>query len=225
MKILPGFEIEENFISIKMTPPTINKHIEKLIKKLGATHEPDYIDVEPEPGAEVGDCFPAVQKKIASDGGKMIMGWQIWQSKNIVEAECHAVWEDPEGEIHDITPKSIGINRILFVEDADMVYKERQVDNIRMNITNNKLVDDLIGVSQAIHRFDNKGERADLYDLSDVLTEKEIKHREYLLELKERINAILSQNGNRDSLCPCGSSSKFRDCHGKDLAKRIAKEV
>ncbi len=59
----------------------------RLLKKVG-THEPIYLIVEPEPGAQVNDCFPAVQRKVRELGGKMVMGWQVWKSPNLVEAEC-----------------------------------------------------------------------------------------------------------------------------------------
>ena len=80
-------------------------------------------------------------------------------------------------------------------------------------------------VCKAIHRFDNKGERALLYELTDVLDERQKQHRHYLLELKEIINFILHNNGNRKSLCPCGSNIKFRVCHGKDMNSRILRDI
>jgi hypothetical protein len=208
-----------------MTPNIIDRDIKKLLDKLNASHEPVYLNVEPDTNAELSDCFPVVQKKVQKCGGRMIMGWQIWKAKYLVEAECHAVWEDNEGDLHDITPKPYGINRILFVEDENLVYNGKQIDNVRLNITSNSLVDDLINVCIAIHKFDNKGERAELYDLSTVLDSSQLKHKYYLLELKEIINFILQNNGNRNSFCPCQSGKKFNECHGKNLNQMILKDI
>jgi len=208
-----------------MTPEIDDKEVQKLLKKLNASHEPDYLKVTPEPNAEAKDCFIVVQEKVKKDGGRMIMGWQIWKGKHLIEAECHAVWEDKNEELHDLTPKEFNVDKIIFVEDEKLVYEDKQIDNLRLNTTNNELVDDLIEVCQAIYRFDNKGVRATLYDLSSVLSAEQFKHKEYLMMLKEFINVILARNGNRKSLCPCQSGDKFRECHGKELRKRIQKDI
>lgn len=208
-----------------MTPRIEDKEVQRLLKKINATHNPDYLYVTPEVSAKAKDCFVVVQDKIKKDGGRMIMGWQIWKGKHLVEAECHAVWEDSDEELHDLTPKEIYVDKIIFVEDENLVYEDKQIDNVRLNTTTNKLVDDLIEVWEALYRFDNKGERATLYDLSSVLNEEQLKHKKYLMMLKEFINVILTQNGSRKSLCPCQSGKRFRDCHGKDIRKRIQKDV
>lgn len=127
-----------------MTSQIEDKDVQRLLNRLNATHEPDYLDVTPEPGVNVRDCFVAVQEKVKQDGGRMIMGWQIWKGKHLIEAECHAVWEDEDQMLHDITPKDIPVSRILFVEDENLIYEEKQIDNVRVNLTNNDLVDDLI---------------------------------------------------------------------------------
>ena len=155
----------------------------------------------------------------------MIIGWQIWKGKYLIEAECHAVWEDNDEELHDLTPKEFAVTKILFVEDDKLIYEDKQIDNVRLNIKNNPLVDDLILVCEALFRFDNRGNRATLYDLSNVLTDEQIQHKEYLVEMKELINSILRSNGNRKSLCPCQNGVKFVDCHGKDLLKKIKKDI
>lgn len=210
-----------------MTPDKITPIVRIMIEKLDATHEETYLPLEPEKGAEERDCFPVVQKKVEQCGGRMIMGWQIWETKHLVEAECHAVWEDEDGDLHDITPKpeSLKIDRILFVEDGNLIYEEKQIDNIRINKSKINLVDDLIEVCKAIHRFDNKGERAYLYELTDVLNDEQKTHRAYLVELKDCINFMLERGMNKKSLCPCGSTLKFIDCHGYNLRKRIEKDI
>lgn len=208
-----------------MTPNKITPAVRILINKINATHEELYLTVEPEKDAEELDCFPTVQKKVEQCGGKMIMGWQIWETKHLVEAECHAVWEDENEELHDITPKPRNIDKILFVEDANLKYEEKQIDNIRINKSKNNLVDDLIDVCEAIHRFDNKDERAYQYDLTDILNDEQKTHRAYLNELKDCINFMLEKGSNKQSLCPCQSGPKFIECHGYNFKKRIEKDI
>lgn len=206
------------------TPDENNKDIIRLLKKVNGTHTPLYLDIESEPGAMKSDCFPIVQRKVEAAGGKMVLGWQLWETNNIVEAEFHAVWEDPDGELHDITPKDGGVTQILFVEDENLVYDGRQKDNIRRNTTTNPLVDDFIKVSEAEFRFLNKGERADLYELRD-LTESQYAHLSTLKELKGMIGAMILHNAKRKSRCPCPSGLAFKDCHGKNLANLLAKDL
>ena len=169
-----------------------------------------------------------VREKVKNAGGRMILGWQIWETKYLVEAEFHAVWENPNEELIDLTPKEItNINKILFVEDENLVYEEKQVDNVRLNISSNELVDDLISVSQAIFRFNNRGPRAELYgaDLIASLNETEINHIKYLQVLQEMISSLLFLKGRRTSSCPCNSGKKFKECHGKNLLPRVSKIV
>jgi len=208
-----------------MTPIKIDKDIEKLFKLLKASHDYTFLDVEPELGAQPNDCFPVVQSKVKLAGGKMILGWQIWKTKYLVEAECHAVWEDENEELHDITPKKNGSTKILFVEDENLKYEGKQVRNIRLNISNNRLVDDWISVLDAIHEFNNRGERAYLYNLEGVLNSEQFDHLVYLRDLEGIISTLLFKNGKRDSHCPCGSGSEFRNCHRQGMENRITKEV
>lgn len=207
------------------TPPAINDlNLRVLLKKVNATHEPIYLEVTPEPNAKLNDCFPAVQKKIEQDGGKLILGWQIWKSDYIIEAECHAVWEAPDGELRDITPKYESIQEIMFVEDDNIKYEGRQIDNIRLNITHNKLVDDLILVAEHIFIFENIGERANSYDLTEMLTNKQKEAWLYLKALKDLINLSIQDGRNKENRCYCNSGKLYKNCHGKDL-KEILKNA
>ena len=208
-----------------MTPERIDKDVEKLLKKLKASHEPVFLDVTPEMGAEVGDCFIIARNKVKKEGGNIVIGWQIWKKGDLIEAEAHAVWADNNEQLFDLTPKEGNVSKILFVEDEEMVYEDRQIDSVRLNLGNNPLVDDLIAVCEAIHRFYNLGERADLYDLSSILTREQITHAEYLKQMQEYISVILYRNGKRKSPCPCGSGIAFKGCHGLNLANRIARVV
>lgn len=203
----------------------VDNKIQKLIEKLNASHAPILLDVEEEVDSKVMDCINNVKRKIERESGKMILGWQIWKTYHLVEAEFHAVWEDQDLNLHDITPKGIPVEKILFVEDEKLQYDGRQKDSIRINITNNKLVDDLIKVCEAIYRFDNREERALIYDLSTVLNETQLQHKLKLLKIRDYIKSILNFDGNEKFLCPCQSQKSFHLCHGKDLELIIQKDI
>lgn len=62
----------------------------------------------------------------------------------MIEAELHCVWQDNKGQLVDITPKVDNEETALFVTNPNEKYCGITRDNIRVNITENKLVDDLI---------------------------------------------------------------------------------
>lgn len=77
----------------------------------------------------------------------------------MVEAEFHAVWLSPEGQMIDITPKPHGETQILFVPDDRLGYSGVTVDNKRMPLRDDQLIRHFIAASEAITRVMNKGER------------------------------------------------------------------
>lgn len=204
-----------------MTPETIDDDVKKLLKIIGAGHEPIYLDVLPESYAEVVECFPAVQKKILRDGGCQQLGWQIWKTKNIVEAEFHAVWKSPNGELRDITPKHLDIPKILFLPDPNAKYIGAQVDNIRLNITNNRLVDDFIEVCKAIFKILNKGNRKFEYRL--ILNTRDQELHEFMQQMKSDLSLMIKDNLSRNSPCFCKSGNKYKHCHGNKLNKALSR--
>ena len=63
-------------------------------------------------------CFDGVLEKVRRDGGGVRLGWVIWEWPNaFLNAEFHAVWIDPAGQLVDITPKPLGEKSILFAPD------------------------------------------------------------------------------------------------------------
>lgn len=198
-----------------MTPNEICSDIRFLVSKIGAKSEPVFLPSRPEAGAPLNECFPTVDKKVESAGGKKMLGWQIWKTPLLVEAEFHAVWESPEGEVIDITPKSLPLEKILFLPDEIAVYEGKQVNNIRVNTTGNQLVDDFIAVCNAIFRIENKGDRAFKYELS--LSGDEAQAHHILTKARELLEIMSFQGMNKKSPCFCGSGKKHKACHGKKI--------
>lgn len=109
--------------------------------------EYDYeiIPVAVEDYSEALQCFPNVEEKVKRDGGKIHYGWSVHFNKNlIIEAERHAVWEDENGDLICITPNPFGLDEVIFLSDDIPVADNLLIDIVRMNITNNPLVNDWI---------------------------------------------------------------------------------
>jgi hypothetical protein len=208
--------------SIQRVPEKIDHRIASLIEEIGVSEEPLYIDVTPEPYAEVKECFSAVNRKVGKDGGSRQLGWQIWQIPDImIEAEFHAVWKSPKGKLVDITPKSKPINRILFVPDCNSKYDGSQRNNIRLNLSGNRLVDDFIRTSDAIHRLMNKGQRAYMREID--LSDDEALTYQSLLDIKKMILQMAVAGKSINALCICGSGKKYRFCHALILSGLLEK--
>lgn len=194
------------------TPSAINRHVRQLIDKLVHNGRAQYVEVSPEPDAQINECFPNVATKIARDGGRMLCGWQVWEWPHVmVEAEFHAVWRSPEGGMTDITPKSQGEKRILFVSDPRRAYEGTVVDNVRHAIRDDLLVHHLIKVSEAITRVMNRGARATEYGYVSV-PEHEIGP---LVTARDLIGTSLILGRRDHDPCMCGSGSKYKRCHGR----------
>lgn len=204
-----------------MTPSEIDTEVARLIQQVGAGTRPIFLDVVPEPYAKVAECFPAVEEKIRRDGGGQQIGWQIWKTKILVEAELHAVWVSPDGQFVDITPKQVPTDRILFLPDLNAKYHGCQIDNVRLNITDNFLVDDFISVSEAIFRLENKGERAMQREIS--LSGQDAQLHQALHQTKAGIYFMLQQGKSRNSSCFCNNGLKYKRCHGNGLADVLAR--
>lgn len=202
-----------------MTPEKIDHDINRLISQLKSTEQPVYVPHRPAQHAQINECFPAVAEMVSTNKGSMCLGWQIWKTSLLVEAEFHAVWRSPEGELIDITPKPIALQKILFLPMPLATYDGAQVDNVRLNATGNNIVDDFILVHEVIFKIENKGARAYQYELQ--LTGIEAQIYAFLQDLKIRLNIMASQGLTKRSPCFCGSKMKYKNCHGRALESAL----
>lgn len=130
--------------------PANTNDIIRLLNKLGVKEDPVIVPVQPEIYAQLHECYFNVMEKVRRDGGHLHCGWHISPyGRFIVEAERHAVWEDDKGNLIDISPSEIHEEKILFVSDkTDDIDLCMKTDNVRLNITNNKVVDDFISLCE-----------------------------------------------------------------------------
>jgi len=211
-------------INIKPHTPSENdKDVIRLLDHIDAPYDPLKIAIKAKRGAELSDCTNIVEAHVKKHGGKVVYGWQIWKSSILVEAEFHAVWENQKGELVDLTPKPPGFTHILFAEDDRIVYDGKQIDNVRLNITDNLLVDHFIEASKAFYRLQNNGEKALLHgkDYEDSLSEEEVNRLQSCFQLKQLLHTMIQVGATVDSVCLCGEPKAYKDCHGKDFNKFI----
>jgi len=201
-----------------MTPKTIDQNIKKLISMICNEPEPIFIDVIHENYAQIGGCFPAVHEKINRDGGDKIIGWQIWDHGFMVEAEFHAIWKSPSGILIDITPKPIKTDKILFLPETNKKYEGKQVDNVRLNTSENFIVDDLIILSEMIYNHLNKDDLENQHG-EIRLHGKDAALYNAFIQIKKGILSMIHNGQSRNSKCFCGRDFKYKHCHGKDIVE------
>lgn len=196
-----------------IVPKLSDPYLHRLLTLVDATHEPILVEVEPEPSTQINDCFNIVHRKVECSGGKRICGWQITKGKFIIEAEAHAVWERPDGTLEDLTPKIMPWSKILFVEDEKLTYHGKQINSFRLNMTANKIADDLIILCERIFEFENYGQRADNHDLTALLNEQQKKHWIALQQWRQNLSLFLNSGAKPTSPCYCNSGLTFDICH------------
>jgi hypothetical protein len=167
-----------------MRPPKLIKpYVLRFCRSVVTDAAPIYVPCRPLPGAPANDCFPIVERQVASAGGESIFGWSVWEwPKVFIEAEFHAVWKQPDGSLLDIAPKALPIPRVLFIPDPRRVYRGRQIDNVRLPLCKDKAVKRLCELSTLIFKELNAGALADVH--GEVAASEQCVR--YLME-KERV--------------------------------------
>jgi len=203
--------------------PEINdSDVLHLTKLIPGHSKPIYVDVNTIPEAKINSCIQAVNEHILNNGGEIIYGWQLWKNQFYIEAEFHAIWKNDLGKLIDISLKNLDTSNILFVPNYKHKYTGQQINNIMLNISNNKLVDDFIELNKAIYRLKNKGDlKYFTGNLNDVLNEREINDILKLEAVKNYIYSMFYFGGTINSNCYCSSGISYKDCHGKNFIHQI----
>lgn len=205
--------------SIFISPKEENQFVKKLLGKINSEFEPEQVPVIIEKYSERLNCFRNVDRKVELDGGKVHYGWVIYQTNILCEAERHAVWENENEELIDITPREIDFDQIMFVSDNDFEYRGQIIDNYRVNITKNKVVDHFIKVCETLSKFYSLGTRKDDWELE---IESHVGKIIYEYEgLKSQLELYIINGGNLRTKCICGGNKNYKNCHGKTLIERI----
>lgn len=201
------------------TPARIDASVRRLIEAVSPGMQATYLDVRAEPGATVNGCFSNVQAKSARDGGRMLCGWQLWEWPGVLmEAEYHAVWLSPGGDMVEITPKPHGEASVLFVPDERRGYDGQMVDNVRMALDPDQLIEHFIRISGAIVQVMARDGRPIRHGRAWVPPERIAPLRQVQRFLGHAIHSGLREHDP----CLCGSGSHYRRCHGHELELALA---
>ena len=198
-----------------ISPIEIDRFVQKLLDKINYEFDPEIIPVVIEPYAKIRNCFQNVDEKIKRDGGNVHYGWAIFKSDILCEAERHAVWENADGDLVDITPRELEFKQIMFVSENDFVYKGQLVDNIRINITDNPIVEDFITVCESLEQLYTYGQR-----INDEQLNIPAPAAKLILEyenLKAAYLVYINLGGRPKSKCICGGQKNYKNCQENEI--------
>jgi hypothetical protein len=142
-------------------------HVLEFCDSVVSGQPPVLVPHEPLANKPMLECLTIVPEHVARHGGKQLTGWAIWEGTHIIEAEFHAVWQDPEGRIVDLTPRppELDLVSILFLEDPSREYTGRQIDNVRKPLVDSFNVKRLIKLMERRFEILNEGDLADQYEI------------------------------------------------------------
>jgi len=194
-------------------PKDIFPYVIDFANSVTAKDRPIFLQVSAGTNDIIRECVKNVESHIKEFGGKQIFGWKIWEWYGImIEAEFHTVWCSPVGTLKDVTPNDPNIQQILFLPDTDLKYENRQIDNIRKSLNEDKNTLAYIKAHESLFEFMNRGERALIHGEMEFSKEE---MNEYInLQLNISKLGMLLDNSipKRNDLCRCGSGKKAKKC-------------
>jgi hypothetical protein len=197
-------------------PHELYPHVIDFCNALVSGAIPVYLSVEGGPADIVGDCVSNVRRHIAAGGGNAVLGWSIWEWHGVmIEGEFHMVWGDPNGALHDVTPKPTPMARILFLPDQKVQYDEQQINNVRRPLIEDERLAEFIGVADKEYEIMNRGERANQHGAIEFSREEYMELQRLQLRKALIMERILMNEPGRNDLCRCGSGRKWKRCHGQ----------
>lgn len=164
-------------------PKTIKPYHLTFCRKIVKSQTPSLIPVFPDKDSLENNCFENVENYVRKHGGSMLIGWTIWEWRNVmIEAEFHAVWQNSEGQVIDITPKEHHEREILFLNDPYRKYSGHQVDNRREALNHDKNVKEFIEVCSRIYELQNSGDLKEQHGLLVVDDAVALQHEQLMIQ-------------------------------------------
>jgi SEC-C motif len=192
------------------------------------------VRVRPAPKAMESCCYQNVNEKVRLVGGKMQLGWAVWQHENLfVEAEPHAVFDPGNGQPWtDPTPNSFPdggkCREILFVPNDGTRDPNSTVieDNIRIPLVDDPRVAEALKLSSKrialVNKIPKEWTPEGLmyhYPPGALMQIMELESRAGMLLAAATESSTLSKSPHtiaRNSSCPCGSGKRYKRCCGKE---------
>lgn len=195
------------------TPISISDEITSFCHGIIAGVRPKYVRVQPVKFAMPNECFTNVPERIALRGGSQLNGWavRIWPGV-FMEAEHHCVWQKPDGNLLDITPKILATKKILFLPDPAREYDyehEQRLDNIRSSLTDDADVTEFLELATSLHNLIEKSsEGRGRISMPDSNEHSRLRGR----AIKAEYKLMKKYLGPKDP-CWCQSGKPLGKCH------------
>ncbi len=107
-------ELDDDLFSGEVVPDPAAPHVQALLAELGAG-EAATIELRDDHLGIYGWTDAGIRARIAADGGAIRYGWRLREWPEVLlTAERHAVWEEPDGTLVDITPSNTESSVSLF---------------------------------------------------------------------------------------------------------------
>lgn len=185
---------------LNQVPSATAPHIVAFCESINPSTTAVVVPSSPPPSAAQLDCFITVADQVAQQGGQSIIGWAIWEVPGaFVEAEFHAVWQKPDGEYLDLTPRSTPFPQILFLPDPMRTYEGKQVDNVRKALVKDQLVIRFLFLQSQRFALLNRGALADQHGLVE-LTPRAAKEYHAIEKELELVGRRLSKRLDRTAI-------------------------
>jgi hypothetical protein len=186
------------------TPIKTTDEILAFCSEIDSTYKPIFVPVKPVDGVRFNYCLTDVPAYSEKNGGSVQFGWMIWECSNVfLEAEFHACWFSPEGDLIDITPKTGNENKILFLPDSQRKYEHKAVANKRKALVDNKVTRFWLECENKKDELRAKYFKND--EIDDIAANAEFDNW-LAIRTKKR------QKIGRNDPCPCGSGKKYKRC-------------
>lgn len=151
------------------------EHVRDFCKTVDSGSQPVSVRCSPVFGA-INDCFPQVERRVIESGGNLVLGWAIWEiTGQLIEAELHAVWQKPDGQLLDIASRPIRFDSITFLPDTKRLSYARQIDSIRQPLNSDPRILEFISLLSQKFAVLNEGDLADQTGIIDISAETERK--------------------------------------------------
>lgn len=209
------------------TPRIITDRILGICREINADVQPVYVNYLPAAGAEKNDwfdketgafysdrCFANVTEQVKKYHGKKIVGWIFLKWANMMlEVLPYCVWENPEGELADITPMDGEKRNILFLEDKNLLPLVG-LRRVYIPLTDSPIVARLIELAEEHDKFlKDYDPNPALEEMARISAELKVRNAEI-----DKLLKIIDNNDQKiypNDKCPCGSGLKYKKCCGR----------
>ncbi|MEX5491153.1 SEC-C metal-binding domain-containing protein [Pseudomonas fulva] len=196
------------------TPENLDSATLDFARALNPQAKLQYIRVLADDRAIPNECFSNVAKKIETHGGEQILGWQVWEWPGVfAEAEAHAIWQSPDFELYDITPKTE--KKIAFIADPSLKVTGSRINNIRHAIIESEIVEDFISAGELKHKLFGAIANGTSLQHWQVSIQGRLELATALLQ------GLLSNPRKPNQRCPCGSALSYGVCHRLEVKRTL----